>query len=147
MPEALATLEDLSKRGKKIALFADAQPFTLVQLLRGLSAQGKLPPLSELFTQECFCLSCREEVRKPSASLYERLLERFEQSGVAPDEILHVGTRIEDDLAVARHFGLKTALFAGDSLSVHASKAQVRSSETKPDRLITSLGQLAEILD
>ncbi|EDL59065.1 HAD family hydrolase [Gimesia maris] len=147
MPEALATLEELSKRGKKIALFADAQPFTLVHLLRGLSLQGKLPPLSELFTQECFCFSYREEVRKPSASLYERLLERFEQSGIAPEEILHVGTRIEDDLAIARRFGMKTILFAGDSLSVHASKAQVRNSDTKPDRLITSLGQLTEILD
>lgn len=147
MPEALQTLAQLSQGGKKLALFADAQPFTLVQVLRGLSSQGTLPPLSDLFTQECFCFSYREEVRKPSASLYEKLLGRFEQQGISPDEILHVGSRIHDDLAVARRFGMKTALFAGDSLSVQASKEEVRNPETKPDRLITNLSQLAEILD
>jgi FMN phosphatase YigB (HAD superfamily) len=147
MPEALQTLEQLSQRGKKLALLANAQPFTLVQLLRGLNSQGKLPPLSELFTQECFCLSYREEVRKPSASLYEKLLERFEQQGIAPGEILHVGSRVPDDLAIARKFGMRTALFVGDSLSVQASKEEVRSRDTKPDRLITNLSQLAEILD
>ncbi|QDV15738.1 hypothetical protein Pan153_03560 [Gimesia panareensis] len=147
MPAALETLCQLSQRGKKLALFADAQPFTLVQLLRGLSSQGTLPPLSELFTQECFCFSYREEVRKPSASLYEKLLSRFKQLEISPEEILHVGSRIHDDLAVARQLGMKTALFAGDSLSMQASKEEVRNPDSKPDRLITDLSQLAEILD
>jgi len=44
MPEVLATLGQLSEQGKKVALFADAQPFTLVQVLRGLGSQGTLPP-------------------------------------------------------------------------------------------------------
>ncbi|QDU11935.1 HAD family hydrolase [Gimesia aquarii] len=147
MPEALVILNKLGERGKKVALFADAQPFTLVQVLRGLSSQGTLPPLSELFTQECFCLSYREEVRKPSMSLYERLISRFEQLGISPEQILHVGTRIHEDLAMARRFGMKTVLFAGDSLSMQASKKEVRNPDLKPDRLITNLNQLAEILD
>lgn len=147
MPDALESLCQLSQYGKKVALFADAQPFTLVQLLRALGTQGTLPPLSELFTQECFCFSYRETVRKPSVSLYEKLLDRFDQQGIPPEEILHVGSRIPDDLAIARSFGMKTALFAGDSLSIHASKAEVRSPDTKPDRLITNLSQIAEILD
>ncbi|WP_339728548.1 HAD family hydrolase [uncultured Gimesia sp.] len=147
MPQALATLCQLSARSKKVALFADAQPFTLVHVLRGLSSQGTLPPLSELFTQECFCFSYREGVRKPSASLYEKLIERFEQLNISPQEILHVGTRIHDDLAVAKRFGIKTVLFAGDSLSMQASKEEVRDPDLKPDRLITNLSQLAEILD
>tara|TARA_R110002095_G_scaffold127999_5_gene110937 strand:- start:3 stop:959 length:957 start_codon:yes stop_codon:yes gene_type:complete len=147
MPAALPTLNHLAEQGKKVALLADAQPFTLVQVLRGLSLQGTLPPLSELFTQECFCLSYREGVRKPSASLYETLIDRFGQWGIPPQEILHVGTRIQDDLAIARQFGMKTALFAGDSLSMQASKDEVRDPGKKPDRLITHLAQLAEILD
>jgi len=147
MPEVLATLGQLSEQGKKVALFADAQPFTLVQVLRGLGSQGTLPPLSELFTQECFCFSYREGVRKPSASFYQTLIDRFEQLAISPEEILHVGTRIHDDLAIAKQFGMKTALFAGDSLSVQASKEEVRNPETKPDRLITNLNQLAQILD
>ncbi|MCH9655398.1 MAG: HAD family hydrolase [Planctomycetes bacterium] len=147
MPGALETLCHLTGRGTKIALFADAQPFTFVQVLRGLASQGTLPPLSELFCQECFCVSYREGVRKPSASLYGRLIARFEQVGIAPQEILHVGTRIRDDLAIAKMFGMKTVLFAGDSLSMQASKEEVRNPDTKPDRLITNLSQLAEILD
>ncbi len=147
MPEALLTLRQLRKRGKKVALFADAQPFTMVQVLRGLASQGTLPPLSDLFTQECFCLSYREEVRKPSISLYEKILDRFEQLDISPQNILHVGTRIQDDLAMAKRFGMKTVLFAGDSLSIQASKAEVRNPDLKPDRLITQLSQLTEILD
>ncbi len=147
MPGALETLCHLTGRGTKIALFADAQPFSFVQLLRGLASQGTLPPLSELFAQECFCLSYREGVRKPSASLYAKLISRFEKLGIAPQEILHVGTSIRDDLAIAKMFGMKTVLFAGDSLSMQASKEEVRNPDIKPDRLITNLSQLAEILD
>lgn len=44
MPGALETLCHLTGRGTKIALFADAQPFTFVQVLRGLASQGTLPP-------------------------------------------------------------------------------------------------------
>jgi len=147
MPGALDTLCQIAERGKKVALFADAQPFTLVQVLRGLGSQGTLPPLSELFTQECFCFSYREGVRKPSASLFGRLIGQFEELGISPQEILHVGARMHDDLAIAKHFGIKTVLFAGDSLSMQASKEEVRNPETKPDRLITNLSQLTEILD
>jgi FMN phosphatase YigB (HAD superfamily) len=147
MPSALSALSRLAAQGKKVALFADAQPFTLIQVLRGLASQGTLPPLSELFTQECFCLSWHEGVRKPSASLYEKLVDRFGQLGISPQEILHVGTRIHDDLVIARQFGMKTVLFAGDSLSLQASKEEVRDPDKKPDRLITNLNQLVEILD
>ena len=147
MPNALETLCQINSLGKKVALFADVQPFTLVQVLRGLGSQGTLPPLSELFTQECFCVSYREGVRKPSASLYARLINRFEQLGISPEEILHVGSGIQNDLAAAKYFGMKTALFAGDSLSMQASKEEVRNPDIKPDRLITNLSQLTEILD
>lgn len=147
MPEALVALRQLAAQGKKAALFADAQPFTLVQVLRGLTSQGTLPPLSDLFIQDCFCLSYLEGVRKPSISLYEKLIYRFEQIDISPQEILHIGTRIHDDLAMAKRFGMKTVLFAGDSLSMQASKAEVRNPDLKPDRLITNLNQLTEILD
>lgn len=147
MPEVLSTFCQLAERGKKVALFADAQPFTLVQVLRGLGSQGTLPPLSDLFSQDCFCFSYREGVRKPSASLYQKLINRFEQLGISPQEILHVGTRIGDDLAIAKNLGMKTALFAGDSLSMLVSKEEVRNPDTKPDRLITKLSQLTQILD
>uniref|UniRef100_UPI0026120EC5 HAD family hydrolase n=1 Tax=uncultured Gimesia sp. TaxID=1678688 RepID=UPI0026120EC5 len=77
----------------------------------------------------------------------QKLIDRFEQLGISPQEILHVGTRIHDDLAIAKNLGMKTALFAGDSLSMQASKEEVRNPDTKPDRLITNLSQLTQILD
>ncbi|NOX53097.1 MAG: HAD family hydrolase [Planctomycetes bacterium] len=146
MPQALETLTAVGTAGRKQGLLSDSQQFTVVQMLRALRRQGTLPPLDQLLTPNCMTLSHEEGVRQPSKSLYAASLRRFRELGIEPHEILHVGSRLRDDLAVAKQFGMKTALFAGDKESLQATAQEVKDPSMKPDRLITELAQLKNIL-
>jgi hypothetical protein len=50
----------------------------------------------------------------------------------------------------ARRFGMKTALFVGDKVSLQLSpdqlKAALKEPANRPDVLLTELGQLADVL-
>ena len=131
--------------GKRVGLVADAQRFTPIQMLRAFRRQGTLGSLDELFDQALVTFSYRERIRKPSKSLYSRALERFRRMGVAPHQVLYVGTRLRDDLAIAKQAGMRTALLAADQTSLVASKEDVADPELRPDRLLTCLDQLREV--
>jgi FMN phosphatase YigB (HAD superfamily) len=145
-PGALEVLTNLSRRGLTQGIIADGQCFTMVQLLRALQAQGTLPPPAGLFHQQAITLSYEEGIRKPSKSLYLKALERFRAAGVSPSQILYVSARLREDLAVAKSVGLKTVLYAGDKVSLRAATTDLKDPEVKPDRLITELKQIREIL-
>lgn len=145
-PDALEVLTNISRRGLIQSLLADGQCFTLVQLLRGLQAQGKLPSLSGLFHQQAITLSYQEGIRKPSKSLYLKAVERFRGLGVSPSQVLYVSARLRDDLAVAKALGMRTVLYAGDRVSLRASASDLKDPEVKPDRLITDLKQVRDVL-
>jgi len=145
-PGALEVLTNISRRGLVQGIIADGQCFTMVQLLRGLEAQGQLPPLAGLFHQQAITLSYEEGIRKPSKSFYLKALERFRGLGISPSQILYVSARLREDLAVAKSLGLRTGLYAGDKVSLRASATDLKDPEVKPDRLITDLKQVREIL-
>ena len=71
---------------------------------------------------------------------------KFAEEGIAPQEILHVSSRLKDDLAVAKQAGMRTALYAGDPTSLRASKDDMKDPDIRPDRLMTNLFQVREIL-
>ena len=127
-------------------LLADAQPFTLVQMLRVLGHDGTLPPLGELLDANAMTLSCQVGLRKPSTSLYRNCLHRLAETGIEPGEVLHVGSRLQNDLAIAKQLGMKTALYAGDTSSFEASKDDIRDPKLRPDRLLTDLRQVLTVL-
>ena len=145
-PNALDALTSVSDAGLTQALLADAQPFTLVQTLRALRTQGTPEMPGGLFAADCSVLSCHEGIRKPSGSLYQTCPERLAEHGIEPGEVLHVSNRLRDDLAPAKQAGMRTALYAGDKLSLKATKADVLDPALKPDRLLTDLGQIRDIL-
>ena len=66
--------------------------------------------------------------------------------GVTASSILHVSHRLHDDIAVARQFGVRTALLAADALGCQVSGEELRDPETKPDRLLTDLRQIGQIV-
>ena len=84
--------------------------------------------------------------KKPSERLFRHFLQSAQQQGVQPHEILHIGSRILQDLAPARRMGMRTALFAGDKESLQAKPEQVKDPATRPDVLLTELAQIAEIV-
>ena len=147
MPHALKVMRYVVRSGREQSLLADAQPFSTVQLAIGLRTQGSVPPMRQLLSSGQFALSYREGVRKPSKSLFRRSVQAFAEAGIRPDEILHIGSRIDEDIAPARDAGMRTALFAGDADSLTADREAMQDPKRKPDRLMTDLRQIRSILD
>ncbi|HET6324967.1 MAG TPA: HAD family hydrolase [Planctomycetaceae bacterium] len=143
---ALQALTGLFQAGIRIGVVADGQCFTEVQMLRAFRQQGTLRALDELFDPGLETLSYREGIRKPSRSLYQRALERFRRKGIGASQVLMVGTRIADDLAIAKELGMRTVLFAADRTSLAAKREELADPQVRPDRLVTSLTQLREIV-
>jgi hypothetical protein len=145
-PHARDALQVVADSPIKQSLLADAQPFTLVQMLRELQVQGTLPPLGALLGLGCMALSFQEGLKMPSPSLYKLCVERFEDEGISPHEVLHVSSRLPNDLAVAKQVGMRTALYAADMTSLKATKADIKDPQMRPDRLLTDLIQIRDIL-
>ncbi|MBI3407925.1 MAG: HAD family hydrolase [Planctomycetes bacterium] len=145
-PGAGAALEFVRLCGLKQVLLADAQCFTMIQLDRALKAQIAINPMEPLFDASLQTLSFEKKSRKPSEKLFQSLLEKLEPLGIAPDQILHVGSRIEKDIAPARALGMRTALYAGDKESLQATPEQLKDPATRPDALVTDLKQIREIV-
>jgi len=144
---AVQALTTLAGAGLVQGLLADAQSFSVVQMLRAMRRQGTLPPLGELFDLRCLTLSHREGVRKPSRSLFQASLTRLQEAHNAqPHEILYVSAQLRDDLAVARQLGMRTALYAVDRTDCPVEQADMQDAELRPDRLITDMTQVSQIL-
>jgi len=146
MPGAAQALVYVAKSEREQGLLADAQSFSYVQMLRALQRQAKLRSPAGLFTPSCRTLSYRMGLRKPSPALFENCLKQFSQMEIRAKNLLYISSRIQDDLAVAKKMGMRTALFAGDQSSLQATSAEMKDDAIKPDRLITDLRQIQEIL-
>ena len=144
--KALKVLKYVGKLGMVQGLVADAQPFTLLQLVRALQTQGNLPPISDLFQRELVLVSHAHGARKPSPSMFAECATRLQRNGISPEEVLHVGSRLAEDILIAKKVGFRTALFAGDEASLDAPKELLADKENQPDRLITDLSQIARIV-
>ena len=147
MDNAAQVVKAIAEAGIVQGILSDGQPFTLTQLLRAFQATTKLPPLGRLFAAECVVLSCDVGVKKPSRTLFATAAEAFGRQGLEPAEVLYVSNRWPDDLTVAKQLGFRTALFAGDKNSVQANAEELLTSELRPDRLLTELTQIRNLLE
>lgn len=143
---ARETLLQLTLAGIRQGLLADGQAFTLPQLTHCLQHQGRFASLSELLSAEILTLSYQLHLRKPSPTLYKTAVQSFKKLGIQPREVLHVSHRLKDDLGAAKKCGFRTALFAADKNSCRFTGSDVRDPEFKPDRLISNLAQVREII-
>jgi FMN phosphatase YigB (HAD superfamily) len=145
-PNALTALKHVRRAGLRQGLIADGQCFTLVQLVRALRSPGAVPSLAKLFSRGCVCLSFQYGVRQPAATLFEACLERLAQRKISPDEVLYVASRLKENLRTARRLGMRTALYAGDAASLEATSAELKDPELRPDRILTDLRQIRQIV-
>jgi FMN phosphatase YigB (HAD superfamily) len=145
-PGAVAALAHVKAAGLKQGLIANTQCFTTVQLERGLAKQTPAGSLSKLFDADL--LTCSHEVRGrlPSERLFRQFLTAVAAKGIAPSQVLHVGSRMSLNVVPAKRMGLKTALFAGDKASLEATMEQVKDPLTRPDVLLTELTQIADVV-
>lgn len=143
---AAATVHALGEAGVKQGLIADGQCFTPTQMLRAFQVDGTLPEPAGWISPGLSTLSFLEGVRKPSKSLYIAAAQRFRDAGFDPDQVLFVASRLREDLVVAKSVGFRTALFAGEKLSLKATAADLKDPAVKPDRLLTQLTQVRDLL-
>ncbi len=146
-PNAADTLIQLMQRGIANGLLADTQPFTMAQLLNALQVRDRLQTGEQLFAPSLLAETHRLGVRKPSPSLYEGAVRRAHQSGFEPHQVLHVSHRLTDDLGIAREFGFRTALYVGDRHCCRVTAEQLNDPDHKPDRLITDLAQVLDLIN
>lgn len=144
-PGAAQAVEQIAAAGLKQGLLADAQCFTPVQLQRGLVQQHCATPFDVLFDRSLRGLSFEQNGRKPSERLFRHFLTQASQQGIAAHQVLHVGSRVAQDIAPAKKLGMRTALFAGDKESLQATAEQLKDPATRPDLLLTELSQLADV--
>jgi FMN phosphatase YigB (HAD superfamily) len=143
---AAEALRTVAERRLRQGLLADAQCFTTVQLQRGLAAQDSEMRLEKVLTKGLDTLSYEVRVRKPSERLFRHALKALAQQGIEPSQVLHVGSRLPQDLVPARRLGLRTALFAGDKTSLQATVEQLKEPSSRPDVLLTKLSQIADVI-
>jgi FMN phosphatase YigB (HAD superfamily) len=143
---AAAAIKALSESGVMQGLLADGQYFTPVQLARGLTRQDTTADLDKLLPASQRVLSFHHKARKPSDILFEAGVEAMAGQGIEPGEILHIGSNLTRDIAPAKKWGMRTALFAGDRLSLAATTEQLKDAQHRPDALLTDLEQVAQLI-
>ena len=145
-PGLAEALRQVADAGLMQGLLADGQCFTSAQLQRALTRQEEGAKLDEWVDPELCTLSFDVRARKPSERIMRQALAGFTQRGLSADEILHVGSRLKEDIAPARRLGMKTALFAGDKASLQATPEQLKETSSRPDVMLTELSQIGEVV-
>jgi hypothetical protein len=145
-PGATDALRYVHDNGLTQGLLADGQCFTEVQLQRGLEAQEPGASLDDWVDPGLRTLSWEVRGRKPSERLFRQALDRLAERDIAPDHVLHVGSRLPQDIVPAKKLGLRTALFAGDRASLQATPEQLKEPASRPDVLLTQLDQIADVV-
>ena len=119
--DVLSTLEELSLRDLKLAVVSNWDSF-LPKLLAALDLGRFFPVVA---------VSAIEETGKPGAEIIHRACRRL---GVEPEEALHVGDSVAEDLEGARAAGLRALLL--DRADAHPEIADRIASLTElPRRL------------
>lgn len=143
---AATAVRSIAGRGVLQGLLTDGQCFTPTHLARGLSRQDESAKFDELIAPDLRVLSCEHGARKPSDTMFQAAAEALSSHGIEPSEVLHIGSSLPRDIAPAKKWGMRTALFAGDRASLVASPDQLKDPQYRPDALLTDLAQVGDLL-
>lgn len=91
-------------------------------------------------------ISAEKRAKKPSETLFRAALQAVATRGIPASDVLHVGSNLTRDIAPAKKMGMRTALYAGDRLSLAAPPEQIKEPAFRPDVLLTDLTQLLEVI-
>ncbi len=143
---AAETIQWLKNQRYWQGLLADGQAFTSLQLKKSLHEQNPDCFLDQCIPPYARVLSHTVKSKKPSERLYKEMVARLSKSGIAPDETLHIGNDLANDLGPARKHGFLTCLYTGDCSSLKASPEMIANKALRPDVMITELSQVIEML-
>lgn len=142
MPGLSQTLAALRQRGP-MSIISNAQFYTplLFQAFLGQKTEALG------FCGDCNVWSYAELEGKPSRRLYEIAAQKIgEHHGLGPEACLYVGNDMRNDIWPARELGFRTALFAGDRLSLRRREDHPACKGLHPDAEITELPQVLQLL-
>ena len=145
-PNIVSVLNNLHSQGIRMGLFSNGQSFTRAEVRNLLRRQAEIPEMEQLFPSEQSLLSFQMGIKKPSPTLYRQIAGQFLSRGIEPEQILHVSTRVETDLAEARAVGMRTALLAEEKSGLEASTNLLKDPQTRPDRLLTKITQIISVV-
>lgn len=145
-PNAHAALSAVAGGGFRQALFADAQPFTVTQLIKALREQGPVAAPDSLFQPALHTFSYLEGVKKPARTMFLRAMDRFNKLGLEPENVLYISSHVRGDLAIAKSIGIRTALYAAEKIALRADSEDMKDPALKPDRLMTDLAQVRDLI-
>lgn len=142
MPDLHETLANLRDKHLKLGIISNSQFYTPIafEALAGKS-------LNEFgFHPQLLHWSFDVARKKPGLQFYQQFLTKAKNTfpDLAPAHYLYVGNDMLKDIYPADHFGLQTALFAGDQRSLKWRKNDSRTKNLKPDLVITQLKQLLD---
>lgn len=144
-PGAARVFSELSSRGIMQGLLGNGQCFTPAHVNWALNVQENCDP-EPWICKDISILSGIVGARKPSPRIFQAAAEAVKQRGFTPEQVLHIGSRIQEDLIGARKVGFKTALFLGDKNAAQVEAAELKNPETRPDALVTELPQILMML-
>jgi FMN phosphatase YigB (HAD superfamily) len=110
------------ERGWAIGIASNAQIYTLRELEAGLNSGGLT---SDIFDPDLVIWSFRNGFSKPDPHVFQILTARLAARGIAPEEILMIGDRFENDIEPARAFGWQAALIGSTGTSWRELTAQL----------------------
>lgn len=142
MADAVDTLTYFKEKGLIQGIISNSQFYTPI-VLEALSSHS----LAELgFEKELLHWSFDQNLKKPGLQFYQGFLDKLTDYNkeLSPSNVLYVGNDMLKDVYPAHHFGMKTALFAGDKRSLKWREDDDRCKDILPDLVITSLSQLKD---
>lgn len=140
MPDMKETLNGLRNKDLVLGIISNSQFYTPIAF-EALSGKS----LKELGIDERLLhWSFEESMKKPGLTFYERFLDKAAEHypDLQPENFLYVGNDMLKDIYPAAHFGMKTALFAGDKRSLKWHKEDPRCKDLEPDLVVTELRQV-----
>jgi putative hydrolase of the HAD superfamily len=143
MPGLAELLIKLHARGLIFSIISNAQFYTPLLFEAFLGET-----IDELgFCPDCNVWSYEELEGKPSQQLYRLAAERLKQHHqLTPDQCLYIGNDMRNDIWPAKALGFRTALFAGDKLSLRRRKDHHACKGLQPDAEITALAQIESLI-
>ena len=143
MPHLMETLEALYERERTMSIISNAQFYS--PLLFDTFLNQDFQQLG--FCPECSVWSYDMLEGKPSKHLYEVSASLLHQHhGITAEQVLYVGNDMRNDIWPAQLVGFKTALFAGDRLSLRRREDHPACKDRVADLEITDLLQLLDCI-
>ena len=143
MPEAENVLAGLKRREVILGIISNAQFYTplMFNAYFGKSTE-------EIgFDNELSIYSFKYRQSKPDSFLFEKAAGILEKKyNIKPQQVLYTGNDMLNDITAAYNAGMKTALFAGDKRSLRLRENTPACRGISPDRIITDLGQICDII-